>query len=318
VSAMGGASPAEQHLGDRLAALVDGELGHDARERVLAHLATCAKCKAEADAQRRLKSVFAETAPPGPSEGLLARLQGLPGGDASGPGSRLGSGGLGPGDFARGGGPFGYVPSGDHGRHTMSGVPPQPRLRGRSPEAERPAPQRRRFAFAAAGAVSLAAFALGGALPLEAAVDTPGGRADGTGSNVTPLNATPAAGSESWVRDDNRLATRDARSAPGAFGGGPTAAPVPGAMSLYGPGAPLPARLPLAVPDPMAGRFGLSPLIAATGTAPAFQSPQAPAGAGKTPARHLPPLPSPESERPMAGSAAPSGTPAEGSTAAAR
>ncbi|MGO4750311.1 anti-sigma factor, partial [Streptomyces sp. 2MCAF27] len=75
----GGQSPAEQHLGDRLAALVDGELGHDARERVLAHLATCCKCKAEADAQRRLKNVFAQTAPPAPSEGFLARLQGLPG-----------------------------------------------------------------------------------------------------------------------------------------------------------------------------------------------------------------------------------------------
>ncbi|MER5782063.1 zf-HC2 domain-containing protein, partial [Streptomyces mobaraensis] len=33
--------------GARLAALVDGELGHDARERVLAHLATCWTCKAE-------------------------------------------------------------------------------------------------------------------------------------------------------------------------------------------------------------------------------------------------------------------------------
>lgn len=73
-------TPAEQHLGDRLAALVDGELKHDARERVLAHLATCAKCKAEAAAQRRLKSVFAQSAPPSPSEGFLARLQGLPGG----------------------------------------------------------------------------------------------------------------------------------------------------------------------------------------------------------------------------------------------
>ncbi|MER7156619.1 zf-HC2 domain-containing protein, partial [Streptomyces lydicus] len=89
MSLTGGPSPAEQHLGDRLAALVDGELGHDARERVLAHLATCGKCKAEADAQRRLKSVFAETAPPGPSAGLLARLQQLPGGDPGGPGSRL-------------------------------------------------------------------------------------------------------------------------------------------------------------------------------------------------------------------------------------
>ena len=33
------------------------------RERVLAHLATCAKCKAEADAQRRLKNVFARDGP---------------------------------------------------------------------------------------------------------------------------------------------------------------------------------------------------------------------------------------------------------------
>ncbi|WP_312038348.1 anti-sigma factor family protein, partial [Streptomyces galbus] len=71
---------AEQHLGDRLSALVDGELGHDARERVLAHVATCPKCKAEVDAQRRLKDVFAAVAPPTPSESFLARLQGLPAG----------------------------------------------------------------------------------------------------------------------------------------------------------------------------------------------------------------------------------------------
>ncbi|MEV5446012.1 zf-HC2 domain-containing protein, partial [Streptomyces sp. NPDC052644] len=85
-------TPAEQHLGDRLAALVDGELGHDARERVLAHLATCARCKAEADAQRRLKNYFAEAAPPPPPAGLLARLQGLPGGAASDGGAQLGGG----------------------------------------------------------------------------------------------------------------------------------------------------------------------------------------------------------------------------------
>lgn len=85
-----------QHLGDRLSALVDGELGHEVRERVLAHLATCAKCKAEADAQRRLRNVFSEPAPPPPSEGFLARLQGLPGGgDPHGGGSPLGGGGFG-------------------------------------------------------------------------------------------------------------------------------------------------------------------------------------------------------------------------------
>ncbi|HCA87970.1 MAG TPA: hypothetical protein DEQ61_22410, partial [Streptomyces sp.] len=92
----GGASSAEQHLGDHLAALVDGELGHDLRERVLAHLATCGRCKAEADEQRRLKNVFARTAPPPPSEGLLARLQGLPGGDdgsRSGPDDPFGGSG---------------------------------------------------------------------------------------------------------------------------------------------------------------------------------------------------------------------------------
>ncbi|MZD08111.1 zf-HC2 domain-containing protein, partial [Streptomyces sp. SID5785] len=89
---------ADEHLGDRLAALVDGELGHDARERVLAHLATCPKCKTEADAQRRLKSVFAQTAPPPPSESFLARLQGLPGGSDGDSGSApFGGGGFGSG-----------------------------------------------------------------------------------------------------------------------------------------------------------------------------------------------------------------------------
>ncbi|HSX98514.1 MAG TPA: anti-sigma factor, partial [Streptomyces sp.] len=130
-------TPAEQHLGDRLSALVDGELGHEARDRVLAHLATCAKCKTEADEQRRLKNVFAEVAPPPPSESFLARLQMLPaGGDGDGRsplsggfGGRLGGMADGPGlpgpsdsrDFAdfgvfgSGGDSFGYVSSGPHG-----------------------------------------------------------------------------------------------------------------------------------------------------------------------------------------------------------
>ncbi|MET9044969.1 zf-HC2 domain-containing protein, partial [Streptomyces sp. NPDC004362] len=120
-------TPAEQHLGDRLSALIDGELGHDTRERVLAHLATCAKCKAEADAQRRLKNVFAEAAPPPPSESFLARLHGLPaGGDVDGGGTPLGGGGFGrrlptatgmptaPGVFGVTPEPFAYVPAGPH------------------------------------------------------------------------------------------------------------------------------------------------------------------------------------------------------------
>ncbi|MEU2230337.1 anti-sigma factor family protein [Streptomyces vietnamensis] len=183
-------TPAEHHLGDRLAALVDGELGHDARERVLAHLATCARCKAEADAQRTLKSVFASAAPPPPSEGFLARLQGLPGGPGEPGGPRgpleelLGAGGVKSDGFATAavvtphpgtpGAGFrihevGYRRSGTHGRG-------------------------RRFAFAAAGAVSFAAIALGGTLPLEASVSASARGGQGAGSAVTPLRATAAGG----------------------------------------------------------------------------------------------------------------------------
>lgn len=45
----------------------------DSRERVLAHLASCPSCKAEADAQTRLKNVYAVVAPPEGS--FLHRLQ---------------------------------------------------------------------------------------------------------------------------------------------------------------------------------------------------------------------------------------------------
>ncbi|UQA93260.1 zf-HC2 domain-containing protein [Streptomyces halobius] len=303
MSGLGVPSPAEQHLGDRLAALVDGELGHDARERVLAHLATCGKCKAEADAQRRLKSVFAETAPPGPSEGLLARLQGLPGGDPDGPGSRLGSGGLGRGDYIRGDGRFGYVPSGGHGAHAVSGVPAQPRARGfRVHEVERPAAQRRRLAFAAAGAVSLAAFALGGALPLEA-VDVPGGRGEGNGTAVTPLGATPAGGSGSPAYVNDFLTSSDSRRGP--LPGHPAVTPAPGMMGPYAPGSATQPHSAALIPS--AGRFALPPLIAATGPAPGYRFTPVAAEAGRPLTGH--PLPPPEPKRPWLGSAGATGAP---------
>ena len=193
---------AEQHLGDRLSALVDGELGHESRERVLAHLATCAKCKAEADAQRQLKNVFAEAAPPPPSESFLARLQGLPGGgDPDGGGSPFGGGGLLGGAPGRPGVTgvfglkrgerfeFGYVPS------SSSHAPMLPPSADRGfrihdvsrHEAERSASRGMRFAFVAAGAVSLAAVALGG-VTTGTPVDTTDARGGtGAGSNVTPM-----------------------------------------------------------------------------------------------------------------------------------
>ncbi|MFD4278920.1 zf-HC2 domain-containing protein [Streptomyces cyaneofuscatus] len=215
-----GPTPAEAHLGDRLAALVDGELNHDARERVLAHLATCSRCKVEADAQRRLKNAFAMSAAPSPSEGFLARLQGLPGGpggDDTGAGRPFGSGGpfadeffppLRPSgatrrDSAASPAPlddFGYFPAA-HGSTAVlpGGSRSAFRIHEVARDAERSPWRGRRFAFAAAGAVSLAAIALGGTLPLDSGPD-PLLRAEGSGNSVTPLDAeTRAGGSETAV-----------------------------------------------------------------------------------------------------------------------
>lgn len=366
-------TPAEQHLGDRLSALVDGELGHEARDRVLAHLATCAKCKSEADEQRRLKNVFAEAAPPPPSESFLARLQMLPaGGDGDGGsplsggfGGRLGgtAGGSGlPGDpsasrdFAGfgvfgSGDSFGYVPSGPHGgaltpsegrgllgggrgassgrgflgdrgflsgrgflgdrgtlgdrgflgggRGPSGGADERPDREERTTadsddrhdsgvtrdrgfrihdvgrhEAERSASRGMRFAFVAAGAVSLAAIALGGVtngMPVETA-DARGG--SGTGSNVTPLR-TPA----------GTVPTPEAQRRRGAVGpllgqgqqslGDVPVAPTEISAPLL-PGVPAPAGQdrrsvhPLTAPV-LAGAAVMSPLIRPLTDAPPLQ-----------------------------------------------
>ncbi|MFC7219853.1 anti-sigma factor family protein [Streptomyces polyrhachis] len=158
MSVDGGFSPAEHHLGDRLAALIDGELGHDSRDRVLAHLATCRRCKAEADALRQLKSALAVAVPP-PSDGLLARLQGLPGMDEAAL-SRT------------------PLDGGDAGFRVHEIARPGGGHRGR------------RLAFAAFGGVAFAAFALGGAVS-GAPEAPPGGAAPGP--TVRPASpATPA------------------------------------------------------------------------------------------------------------------------------
>ncbi|KUJ64288.1 hypothetical protein ACZ90_56875 [Streptomyces albus subsp. albus] len=225
----GGPSPAEQHLGDRLAALVDGELGHDARERVLAHLATCPRCKAEADAQRQLKNVFARTAPPAPSASLLARLQNLPGGglddeDSRGPGSRTGAFD-GPGMYGARQEAFAFLPT-------------APRERG-FPIHELTRPARgRRFAFAAAGAVSLAALALGGALPLDAGVDAPRNRADGADTAVRPTHAR-AAGASTGSGASGAMRGEDAAflALPGAGTGQGASAAASGARVPASPSA---------------------------------------------------------------------------------
>jgi len=201
-------APAEQHLGDRLAAFVDGELTDDGRDRVQAHLATCAQCKAAATEQRRLKSVVAGSELPAISAGLMARLQGLPGlgdpDDRDGPddppadserrrgpfdGGLFGSGPRLPGPDLSGSGLSG---SGS-GRGEFSYLGPAPDLVAAAEDSRRgfrihdSASRGRRFAFAAAGAFSMAAIAIGSALPMEAAVD--GGARPDDGPAVSPLSA---------------------------------------------------------------------------------------------------------------------------------
>ncbi|MFJ9629786.1 zf-HC2 domain-containing protein [Streptomyces sp. NPDC101175] len=207
-------TPAEQHLGDRLSALVDGELGHESRERVLAHLATCTKCKAEADAQRRLKNVFAEMAPPPPSESFLARLQGLPGGDGDTDGEEPPGGGLfaGIGVFGvKRDGPldafeFGYVPARPHAATALT--PSSPSRSAREGfrihdvsrhDSDRSASRGMRFAFVAAGAVSLAAIALGGVATVTPG-DTAAEARGGTGVTPARTQGTGAATADSGRR----------------------------------------------------------------------------------------------------------------------
>ena len=49
-------TPGPGHLGALVAALVDGQLGHAERDRVLSHLARCPECRSEVAEQRALKA----------------------------------------------------------------------------------------------------------------------------------------------------------------------------------------------------------------------------------------------------------------------
>ncbi|ARQ68750.1 anti-sigma factor family protein [Streptomyces marincola] len=193
---------AGRHLGENLAALVDGELTHDSRDRVLAHLATCAHCKAEADAQRELKNVFARSALPGPSDGLLARLQALPATDAE----RERAVADGPDDEPPADRPatrrtsalrLDVLPGGRQ-RGSLLGPPAIAGERGfriHEPGTTR-MHRGHRLAFAAAGAVSLAAFAIGGTVSGVGAGAGAAGAGSGApstvsaASGVTPAHAT--------------------------------------------------------------------------------------------------------------------------------
>ena len=65
------------HLGDRLSAFVDGELDHDARERVLVHLARCTDCLQAVDVERQTKARLTAATGPELPPALAARLTGI-------------------------------------------------------------------------------------------------------------------------------------------------------------------------------------------------------------------------------------------------
>ncbi len=73
------------HLGRRLTALIDGELGATERDRVYAHLVTCAACRAEANELRALKKRMWGLPDLAAGDDLTQRLIEIPGPGAPAP-----------------------------------------------------------------------------------------------------------------------------------------------------------------------------------------------------------------------------------------
>ena len=65
------------HLGQRLSALIDGELDLDERERVLVHMARCGSCRDEVAALRMLKRRMNALGEAAAGAGLTGRLMNL-------------------------------------------------------------------------------------------------------------------------------------------------------------------------------------------------------------------------------------------------
>jgi anti-sigma factor RsiW len=164
------------HLGDRLSALVDGELSAAERDRAHAHLAGCAACRAEANQLRALKKrmrglgemppddaltqrliAIAEPGPPVPARRRARRMNGPA--SRPRPGFRTAPGaGVGPG--------AGVAPGADVGRGAGAGVAPASRRPGRVLRTGHRRPRRRYLALGVVSCVfaglSVTAFTMGG------------------------------------------------------------------------------------------------------------------------------------------------------------
>lgn len=71
--------PLGEHLGDLAAAVADGEVDHEVRDRALAHAAVCPGCRAALADQRAVRTLIGGLPTPRPTEALLTRLASLPG-----------------------------------------------------------------------------------------------------------------------------------------------------------------------------------------------------------------------------------------------
>ncbi|WP_436777219.1 zf-HC2 domain-containing protein [Yinghuangia sp. YIM S09857] len=151
------------HPEDKLAAYVDGELGHDAREKVLAHLAQCAECRVEAEEQRRVKALLANSSEPGPSADLMARLLAMGEGGFGGPSAPGGEDELIP-PPSRVRGSVQPLSRRSGAARPRGGTGPRAGRPNSAPSRVRPPVGKRRLTFAAAGAFSMMAMALSSAV----------------------------------------------------------------------------------------------------------------------------------------------------------
>ncbi|MFC4867361.1 MULTISPECIES: anti-sigma factor family protein [Streptomonospora] len=104
------------HMEERLSALVDGELGHSERDRVLRHLASCENCRFEAEMLRGLKRRLHGLDSPEPSTDFLGRLSAMSGPPGQPPGQ-------GPQPPMGGAGGFGSMPPLGSSRPIGGGLP---------------------------------------------------------------------------------------------------------------------------------------------------------------------------------------------------
>lgn len=155
------------HLGSRVSQLVDGQLGHEARERALAHVAHCPTCRQALEAERSIKTLLESAPTPDPTVRLLAALREMAEpGDPVGPRTR-------------------HMPLGP----VVPTLPPPGRgPLGRRRDSRRPAAgsggsiRVRRARYATAAALSMAGLVLGTAFA-----------AGGSGSAGAPAVVPPAA-----------------------------------------------------------------------------------------------------------------------------